>query len=272
MTRYTQKSKIKEIKIEQNGKKEVFFVEIIKEPNKALDPEFKEKLIKDLHKLIDENWGDFGAEFLKIHLLPVYLMAIVTDNEGMVVGLASISKKMILKREIFYFEFTVIEKSLESKRLATIINSILIRKIIINLALRLRFRLEFFLLTPNMKVLGILSRLADFIYPDPYKYDLIKQQIDKADNETWIMANEIIKNSDNPNRKILRDGLVVVGSYDNTPWLKYNTRSAPKYRDEIVNKFGEKYLNYKEGSGNEFLVRLKVNFFRAIYLSIKEGI
>lgn len=251
------KSRIKKIKI-RNGRNTLFFTaEILYKPLESIAKGDLEKVVQEIRRLVADNWGDFGEDFVRSHVLESDFFVSLRNEDGALVGLATISKKIILEREIYYFELTVIDKKYESLRLSARLNYLLMSDIIFRDILRGKFRWEFMLITPNMKVLGSLAHLATFIYPDPYKFDLKTKKIPLADNETWEMTEFLIRHSDEPSRPISREGNVLSDSYRDLPDLIYKPGKAPIYRDRIVNEFGETYLEYSKASGKELVVRVK---------------
>lgn len=264
MERYTNKSKIKNIKVQKDGKEIILHAEIIKNPEKSI-PETKQlQFIKDMSLLSVNNWGDFGKDFIKKHVLASYLVLVLKKSEEKVVGLAAISKKNLCGKTVYYYELTIVDHDLESSNLTFVMNHILMKKLFIESISKGKFELEFILITPNMRVLGLLSHITDFIYPNPYLFDKKTKRIPKADNETWEMVKELIKQSDYPKRKVHREGCVLEDSYIDTPWLIYKPNRVPKHKDDIVNEFGENYLQYSKKSGKEFVVRVKYNLFKVL--------
>jgi len=246
------------LKIKRGQGKIVLFYEIINRPAKNLSAECLEQATLEARKLTEKNWGDFGNEFIKNHVFHAESVLLLRDKNNQLIGIASISTKNICSKKIYYFELTVVDKEYESLKLSFRMNYLLARKIIISNFLSGKLSLDFMLITPNMRMLGSLANIAGFIYPNPYEFSVDNERIPSADTETWEMAQELIKISDKPKRKINREGLVLEGSNIDKPWLIYEPGEAPKYREEIVNIFGEHYLGYSRKEDKEFVVR--VNF------------
>jgi len=264
MKRYSGKSKIKKIKVQKNGKEKILYAEIIKNPEESISKEKQSQFIKDMGILSANNWGDFGDDFIKKHILASYLVLVLRKNNDKIVGLASISKKNLCAKTVYYYELTVVDHDLESLNLTFVMNHGLMKRLFIENILKGKTELEFILITPNMRVLGLLSHITDFIYPNPYLFDKKTKKIPKADDETWEMAKELIRQSDYPKRKIHREGCVLEDSYIDTPWLIYEPNKVPKHKDNIINEFGETYLQYSEKSGKEFVVRVKYSLFKIL--------
>jgi hypothetical protein len=254
---YAGNSRIKKIKVKRGRHKIEFFAEVLNSPLETLDMQTIKVATSEIRVLVKNNWGDFGQSFIRCHVLSSNYVVVLRNSKGELVGLASISKKNLSSRELYYFELTVVDKNYESLKLAYRLNYLLMNRIIVSDIFRGRFHWEFMLITPNMKVLGSLANIASFIYPDPYEYDPVKKRIPKADKETWAMTQALIKSSDHPERPLHREGNVLEDSYIDLPSLIYKPNEAPKYLDDIVNNFGEHYLGYSQRAGKELVVRVK---------------
>ena len=125
-------------------------------------------------------------------------------------------------------------------------------------------------ITPNIRVLAWVGKFAEFMYPDPYVADE-NGKIPPVDDNTFTMARELIGQSDNPSRKLNREGLVLEGSYAATPWLIYKNNYIPWASQEKMNTFAVKYLHYGTGEDREFVVRAKIGILSLLrYLLIKK--
>jgi hypothetical protein len=123
--------------------------------------------------------------------------------------------------------------------------------------------IEIFFITPNIRVLSRMARFASFIYPNPLISDE-NGSIPEADDVTWQIAREMLRTSNNPSRKLERDGLVLHGSYNETPWLIYNNDTAPWHANRLMNTFARKYLGYHTSEDKEFMVRAQINLVSII--------
>ncbi|MEK7635972.1 MAG: hypothetical protein AAB405_02680, partial [Patescibacteria group bacterium] len=171
------------------------------------------------------------------------------------------SYKKIFNKKVHYIEFLVIKKDFQKSGLGShLFYLILIDDILKNLLLILFKPLEIMFITPNIRVLSRMAKFSSFIYPNPYLANS-EGKIIEADDLTLKMANKLIQNSDNPNRKINREGLVLENSYFNMPWLIYNNDNAPWHSNERINKFVKRYLGYHNGDDKEFIVRAHINLF-----------
>ena len=81
MKRYTEKSKIKKIKIKNGGKEEVLFVEIIKEPSKKIPKEKKKLFIKEISHFVTENWGSLAEDYIHKGVASSYLCLLIRNEK-----------------------------------------------------------------------------------------------------------------------------------------------------------------------------------------------
>lgn len=221
----------------------------------------KDKLFSDIDKLLKNTWGTFPADFVFTHILTAdkILIAMVGDN---CIGFCVTNIKTILNLKINYVEFLIVGKEFQKSKIGSYLFFISIKEEIYGNFLRLVLggSLEIAFITPNIRTLSHMARFASFIYPNPYLANK-EGYIHIADEDTWVIANEILKNSDYPNRKLDRNGLVLHQSYVNTPWLIYNNDNAPWHGNENINLFVRRYLGYHTGEDREFIVRARINIF-----------
>ena len=228
----------------------------------------KDKLFKEIDDLIENAWGKFDLKFLENHLLKSTLISTARIRNELV-GFCSISKKEIFKKKVYYFEFTIIRNDFQKLGLGTRLSFLALRRIMLKNIFQIIFKpIEIMFITPNIRVLAKVAALADFVYPNPYEADKATGKIIPADDETWGMARELIKISDNPNRRLDREGLVLHGSYSSMPWLIYDIDKIPWHRKDIINKFARRHLSYGKKEDKEFVVRVRVDILTLIKLSI----
>lgn len=228
----------------------------------------KNKLFNEIDDLIENAWGKFDLKFLENHLLKSTLISTARIKDELV-GFCSISQKEILKKKVYYFEFTIIRNDFQRLGLGTKLAFLVLRRIILKDIFWILFRpVDIMFITPNIRVLAKVAALADFVYPNPYETDHSDARIAPADDETWAMARELIKISDNPNRRLDREGLVLHGSYASMPWLIYDIDKIPWHRKDIINKFARRHLSYGKKEDKEFVVRVRVDILTLIKLSI----
>ncbi|MCD6270657.1 hypothetical protein J7J23_02695 [bacterium] len=258
MDRYIKNSKIKTMKIKKGNKTFRLKAEMLKDCS-SLDEKVKEKIKKDIKSLIKECWGDFGEKFIEKHIISADFLLILRHKDK-IVGTAAISRKSILNKNLYYLEFTAISPEIQSSRLMGKVNFALLRYIFFdNLIKNKKLTIEFMLISPNLRVLGSMAKITSFMYPNPFLFDKKKKKIPPPDEETWQMAKELIRQSDNPNRFLHKDGCVLEDSYKDTPWLIYKKDKIPWHKNETVNKFGETYIQYSKETGKEFVIRAKIN-------------
>ncbi len=229
-----------------------------------LDLFSRNKIKRDINSVIVNSWGMFPDEFVEQHILGSNKIIIAKIN-GRSIGLAVMSIKEVLKKKIHYIEFVLIDKEFQKNGLGALISFSVIREEIVKNLFLMLFgnSLEIFYITPNIRVLTFSSRLSSFAYPNPYLADK-SGYIQDADDKTWVIALELLKKSDNPNRRLERNGLVLHKSYANMPWLIYNNDNAPWHSDDKINLFAKRYLGYHTGEDREFMVRLRINFLSLV--------
>lgn len=256
-TTYT--SKIIELKNRSSHQTQKFHFETLHE-SKGLE-EIKIFLLRNIDQIIEQNWGKFSKEFIVQHILKAQIVKLVRDKDK-IIALAAASNKKIYNLNILYLEFTVINQHYQGFNLSTILNAQIIIEQYIKGFLQRRFHgLDVITITRNLRVLGALNHFASYIYPDPKEFE-IKGSIKPANNRTWAIANEILKKSWNPNRKLLREGNVLIGSYENTPWLI--RPNLQKHYKTSIKDLGEKYLDLKKFADKEFIVHVRYNLLSII--------
>jgi len=230
----------------------------------------KEKtiLLGEIDALLKNAWGKFDINFLENHTLTSEQITVARIGDELI-GFCAINKKKILNKVVHYIEFTVIRKDFQKLGLGTRLSFLALRKVMLKNIFQIIFKpIEIMFITPNIRVLAKVAALADFVYPNPYEADKTTGKIAFADDETWGMARELIKISDNPNRRLDREGLVLHGSYSSMPWLIYDIDKIPWHRKDIINKFARRHLSYGKKEDKEFVVRVRVDILTLIKLSI----
>ena len=219
----------------------------------------RDLLESEIHDLLLNSWGSFPANFVRMHILESEKM-ILARIDKKCVALCNMNIRNVLGFKIHYIEFLLVSKEYQKRGIGTLLSFLIIKNEIIKniLYLLVGKSLEIFFITPNIRVLVHTAKLASFIYPNPYLSDSVGK-IPMADDVTWDLANELLKNSDNPSRRLEREGLVLKGSYTGTPWLIYNNDNAPWHTDGKINTFVRKYLGYHSGEDREFMVRARIN-------------
>jgi len=220
----------------------------------------KEKtiLLGEIDALLKNAWGKFDINFLENHTLTSEQITVARIGDELI-GFCAINKKKILNKVVHYIEFTVIRKDFQKLGLGTRLSFLALRKVMLKNIFQIIFKpIEIMFITPNIRVLAKVAALADFVYPNPYEADKATGKIIPADDETWEMAQEIIRLSDNPMRRLDKDGLVLHGSYASMPWLLYDNEQIPWHSDNAVNNFAKHYLGYGKKEDKEFIVRARI--------------
>lgn len=243
------KSYKKNIVFKRNGKKTILLLERYSS-SKELD-DVRKKLIRILDEVIDINWGKFGNDFIRKHIIYANKLLIVRDNQK-VVALAAASRKTVLDHEILYLEFTVVHPSYEGLGVSRRLNEIIITEAFLERLIKKHSqKLEVMTISPNLRIVSSLAKAASKIYPNPFQADH-EGKVPMPETEVLNMARELIKKSDYPNRRVNPEGLVLEGSYYLTPWL---IREKPQlYYDTNVNLFGKKYIEYHKRADKEFII------------------
>ena len=220
----------------------------------------KEKtiLLGEIDALLKNAWGKFDINFLENHTLTSEQITVARIGDELI-GFCAINKKKILNKVVHYIEFTVIRKDFQKLGLGTRLSFLALRKVMLKNIFQIIFKpIEIMFITPNIRVLAKVAALADFVYPNPYEADKATGKIIPADDETWEMAQEIIRLSDNPMRRLDKDGLVLHGSYASMPWLLYDNEQIPWHSDNAINNFAKHYLGYGKKEDKEFIVRARI--------------
>ncbi|MFA5052237.1 MAG: hypothetical protein WC544_04260 [Patescibacteria group bacterium] len=250
----TYSSKIIALKNKGTNQTQKFHFETLYE-SKGLE-EIKLFLLKNIDQIIEQNWGKFSKEFIVQHILKAQIVKLVRDKNE-IIALAAASNKKIFNLNILYLEFTVINQDYQGYNLSTILNAQIIIEQYLKGFFKRRFHaLDIVTITRNLRVLGALSHFASYIYPDPKEFENAGK-IKPSNERTWKIVNEILRISWNPNRKLLKEGNVLIGSYENTPWLIQH--NIQKHYKTSVKDLGEKYLDLKKFADKEFIVHVRYN-------------
>ncbi len=255
MKRYTGKSKIKRIKVKRDQKEETLFAEIIKEPSKNIPQKTQPEAIKEIRELATKGWGDFEKEYLEKSVLKVYLLCLLRDSKDNLIGIAPIKKLKIRGRKIYSFGLTVVDPIFRNFDLSKKMHFALGKEILIDNLKKARFKTEFVFITPNIRTLSTLSKISDFIYPNPYSIDPKTKKIKEADDETWKTIKGFLKVVGEKYRNLEREGCIMEGFYDEKPHLIYKEKLA--HKDQKLNEFAKEYLYRKPG--REIVARAIVN-------------
>jgi len=256
---YSKNSKVRKVNILRSSKREFFCAEIIKEPNGTVPKKQHDALLKEVHDLAKKGWGEFDNEYLEKSVLESYLLCLLRDSKGILIGMAPLKRLRIFNRTVYSFGLSVVHPDYRGFSLLTKMSAILVRQIFIENFFRGKIGLELVFITPNIRTMGAIARIASFIYPNPYEYDLTTQMIPPADEETWKTVNEFLRITDEKYRKLDRNGCVMEGFYDDKKHLIVKNGG---HIDKKLNAFGKKYLYSVPGS--ELVVRAKIDLLGLI--------
>ncbi len=259
---------IKQLRIRGNGKYKLFVLESFNESKKLYN--IRNFILQNIDQIINEGWGKFSKDFIRKHIIFAKRLLVLRNGEK-IIAIAAASEKKIINKAMLYLEFTVVHPNFRGFNLLSKLNYILIRDAFLgNLFVKGGgLSLEVITITPNMRVLATLAKVASFIYPNPFEAD-DNGRISQADDTTYKIAQEIITTSDDPSRQIEREGLVLKGSYRNTPWLIHD--QPLRHYNENINLFCKKYIEYDKRSDKEFIIRAIItpkSFLKLFYKVFK---
>jgi hypothetical protein len=257
--RYSEKSKLKSIKLLKSLKKEVFKVEIIKNASQSVNPKDHKRLISDIHNLAVRGWGDFDKVYLEKSVIDSHYLALVCEPSGKLIGMAPIKKMKVLGRPIYSFGLSVVDPDYQTLGLLKKMSRILLKSVIVENLLRGKLKVEVIFITPNIRTMGAIARVASFIYPNPYLIDEFSKKIPRADNETWKMVKEFLTLSKEYFRRLDREGCIMEGFYDDRPHLIVRSWD---HLDKPLNLFAENYLYITPG--REVVVRAIIDIWSII--------
>lgn len=260
MTRYTNKSKIREIKITRNNKEEVIFAEIIKNPDKRISLVAKDIALKEIKELVATAWGEYDSEYVRRSCVQAYIICAVRNSEGDLVGFSPIRKHKIFGRDIYTFGLSATTPGYQNCGILKTMDYILGKKVLIENVLKGKFKIEFIFITPNIRTLGAIARIADFIYPNPYDINPKTHKIKKADPETWRTIKKFLQIEGERYRVLDREGDIMEGFYDDKPQLLFNKKIT--HPDKAVNEFGKYYVYNKKG--RDVVVRAEISMIKLL--------
>lgn len=241
MKRYTKNSKIKKILL----KTETIYAEIIKEPNKSLDKDTKIRALEDIRSLIKEAWGEYTDENIEKGVFGAYFLCILRNPKNELVGIVPIKKYIIDGREIFSFSLSAISHNYRNQGLLKKSSVLLVKKLFLENLLAGKLRIEFVFITPNIRTLGTMSRVASFMYPNPYKIDPKTHKIAEADEVTWRTVKKFLELAGEKYRVLEKKGCIMEGFYDDKPHLVYKEKIT--HPDKELEDFGKYYVYNKKG-------------------------
>lgn len=261
MERYSNKSKIKKIKVQKDGKEKILYAEIIKEPENEITAKEKKILLQDLSELIKKSWGKFPNDYLVKSIVSSEYLLIFTDKDNLPVGLIVLDKLILNSRIVYSLGITVIAPSYRGHGLLEIMYRILSKKVLLEIIFSGKLSVEILFFTPNIKTILFLEKIADFIYPNPYKINLKTGKLELADEETWRMVNAYLIKTGYADLDLNRAGCVLKGFYSDKRHLIQDGQYNIDYSNKGINLFNKNYLK----PGNEVIVRTKINILKLLF-------
>lgn len=208
----------------------------------------KNNLAKRLNEIIKDGWGDFGLEYVESHILTSdFLNLAVEKKTGEIVGFASVRGMPFKGSVIYYLEFTAVDSSMQGNHISTALNTRVIWDLLRGSLKNLKGRFMVMAISPNPRVLGIMSRTSRMIYPD-------HRGTAEASRDVWEKVNALVKYIGDPYTKIERNQSVIEGFYNDKKDLIYEPTNVPKDKSIEVNDFCKKFLKYEEKRGREFVI------------------
>jgi RimJ/RimL family protein N-acetyltransferase len=249
MKRYTEKSKVRQIKVVRSKSSESFFAEIIKDPAVNI-PKIKQKEAStEISRLVEKSWGKFPRDYLNSSILHSQRLLLLRNNKKQLIGVAPIKKVQIDGHYVYSFGLTAVDPDYQGLGFMKQMHNILGKGVFIENFLHGKLKVEFVFITPNIRTIGALAKVADYIYPNPYAIDEKTGMIDYADDKTWETIKLYLKATGEKVRKLDRRGNVLVGFYDDKPNLiVLENENIP---DKMLRIFAKHYLK----PGNEVVVR-----------------
>lgn len=255
MNRYTDRSSIKKVHVLRSAKKEAFFAEVIHEPFQVIPKKSQTVFLNETSHLVEKAWGKFPKSYLTESILKSRYLLLLRNKSRELIGVAPIKKIKIDGRYVYSFGLTAVDPDYQSLGLMKIMHGILGRRVFLENVFKLKFEVEFVFITPNIRTIGTLSRIADFIYPNPYLIDEKTESIEDADDETWKTVKLYLEKTKETYRKLDREGCVMIGFYDDKPNLV--VKRDKNISDKKLKLFAEKYLK----PGNEVVVRSMISLW-----------
>ncbi|MDD3679062.1 MAG: hypothetical protein PHT36_02360 [Patescibacteria group bacterium] len=249
MKRYSKNSKVKKLKVVKSADSEVFFAEIIKNPEREIPFKSRAKFLIEVSKLVERSWGKFPKKYLESSIIhSKYLMILRSKNDELI-GVAPIKKIRIDGRYVYSFGLTAVDPDYQGLGFMKKMHLILSHRVFLENIIRFKTKIEFVFITPNIRTIGALAKVADFIYPNPYIINEKSGRIDCADDKTWETIKLYLDATGENYRKLDRNGCVMIGFYDDKSNLI--TSENENIPDKKLSMFAKKYLK----PGNEIVVR-----------------
>lgn len=249
MKRYSKFSSVKELKVVRSAGSVHFYAEIIKDSQTNIPKKLQNEALDEISKTVEKAWGKFPKKYLESSILHSRYLMLLRNNKDELIGVAPIKKIHIDGRYVYSFGLTAVDPDYQGLGFMKKMHATLGRKIFIENLLHFKTKIEFVFITPNIRTIGALAKVADFIYPNPYTVDEKTGKIDYADDKTWETINLYLKATGETFRKLDRCGDVMIGFYDDKPNLIFHDNE--NIPDKKLRVFAKHYLK----PGNEVVVR-----------------
>jgi len=249
---YSENSKIIEFKAKDG---EIFEVEIIENPSKELreTEDIVMKLIKTLTRKARGNLDELVEK--KIFPYADILLIVRNKKNLEVVGYAT--GEYMENNKVVFLSSTMLLPKVQNRGIGTFLNHIIVKEGL----KRNKFRTVYFVTrTPNPIVFATLAS----------KIDIVPSIRGRKPSYTEVKIASKIASKWSPNCKFNPETFVIEGAYLCEPELIYNSDKVPWSHIEVVNKFCESYLRFKEKRGNAFVIVGKISPFLILKEAIKD--
>ncbi len=245
-----------------------FDIEVITDLAKAQGQSVR-AIKEEVRSFFSSNWKDFGDEFIDHSLLDSKWLLLVR-RKGCLIAIATVHKISLLGKTFYNFKTDGVAPQYHSLgllgRMSQILFAYAYRD---NLMSQRSFDIDIIFSTPNLRILGFFSKNSTHIYPNPYLYDEEKNSIELPDERTWRYIQAYNKVDFPPNLPLSKEACVVEDNTSEWPYICYETSGIPYYKEDIVNKFGDHYLQYKAGKHRLFLVYAHITLIDVIRYFVK---
>lgn len=254
MKKYSKNSSIKKLKVLKSAKREIFYSEIIKNPAISVSGLKQKQLIREVSEIVKAAWGRFPESYLKNSILKSRYLLLLRNKDQKLIGVAPIRHIKIDGRYVYSFGLTIVDPGYQGLGFMKIMHDQIGLKVFFENILRLKSRVEFVFITPNIRTIGVLAKVADFMYPNPYLAGK-DGRVKDADKKTWETANLFLKATGESFRSFDKNGCVMVGFYDDKPGLVQ--KEQEKIPDKMLKQFAKNYLK----PGNDVVVRAEISIW-----------
>lgn len=252
MKKYTANSSLKKLKVLKSAEDEAFYKEVIRDPYLNIPKSKQAQLIKEASKVVESAWGKFPETYLKNSILKSKYLLLLRNKDHKLIGVAPVKYIKIDGRHVYSFGLTVVDPDYQGLGFMKMMHAQIGRRVFVENILRLRSRVEFVFITPNIRTIGALAKIANFMYPNPYQINK-KGKVKDADKETWETVNLFLEATNETFRKLDKNGCVMIGFYDDKPELiQKEQENVP---DKMLKDFASNYLK----PGNEVVVRSTIS-------------